>query len=256
MCARVLWADCDDKKPHSLAALRRFDPRPTIVVASGGGRHAYWLLDRAISPKEARRLGAGIAHALDSDLVSDPQRSLRPPGTVNHKARYPAPRPVELLYVQPSLELHPPDDFEPFAPRRRPRPARAAAPVNDPLEAIPPDIYVPALTGREAVHHKVRCPLHGGGEERTPSLHIHEEGWYCYGCQQGGGIYQLADLVQGGDGRPRGELFRALRTQLSVLFPGVASPQPRIGRKTRGRPNVQSGDRPNLDSRRSFGRKP
>jgi hypothetical protein len=256
VCARVLWADCDDKRPQSLAALRRFAPRPTIVVASGGGRHAYWLLDRPIEPRDARRMGAGVAHALDSDLVSDPQRSLRPPGTLNHKARYGTPRSVELLYMDPSLRLRSPDEFERFAQPPRPESRRAAAIVADPLAAIPPDVYVPALTGRDATQHKVRCPLHGGGEERTPSLHIHEEGWYCYGCQQGGGIYQLADLVQGGDGRPRGERFRALRTELSVLFPGVASPQPRNGRKTRSGSSVQSGDRPNLESRRSFGRKP
>jgi hypothetical protein len=66
------------------------------------------------------------------------------------------------------------------------------------------------------VYREVRCPLHAEGQERTQSLHIHEEGWYCYGCQTGGGIYQLADLLTGGDGRPRGERFIELRVRLKA----------------------------------------
>jgi hypothetical protein len=256
-CACVLWADCDEKRPDSLVRLRHFEPRPTVVVGSGGGRHAYWLLDRPIEPGDARRLGAGIAHSLDADLVYDPQRSLRPPGTLNHKARYGNPRPVELLYVNPKLELVAPNAFRAFSepPRTKP-PRRPVDHGDDPLAAIPPDIYVSLLTGRDPVRRKVRCPLHAGGKERTPSLHIHEHGWYCYGCQTGGGIYQLADLMAGGDGRPRGARFRDLQAELRWLFLGANDePRPTRGGFRLSR-RVRSGARPTVSSRSSFGRKP
>src|SRR5438093_9621009 len=42
--AFVLWADCDGE--DAVRALERFDPKPSIIVASGTGTncHAYWPL--------------------------------------------------------------------------------------------------------------------------------------------------------------------------------------------------------------------
>jgi DNA primase len=48
------------------------------------------------------------------------------------------------------------------------------------------------LTGQAAIacghgRWKLRCPFHGGGAERTPSLVIYEpgRGWHCFGCGRG-----------------------------------------------------------------------
>jgi hypothetical protein len=40
-----------------------------------------------------------------------------------------------------------------------------------------------------------------------------EQGWWCFGCQRGGRVYDLASLMSGGPwGRElRGEAFRAAR---------------------------------------------
>jgi hypothetical protein len=47
--AFVLWADCDGE--HAVAALRDFEPAPSIVVASGTGAncHAYWPLTQPLA---------------------------------------------------------------------------------------------------------------------------------------------------------------------------------------------------------------
>ena len=51
--AAVVWVDCDNRA--SVAALARFRPPPSIVVASGSGpnRHAYWLLDEPVGSRRS-----------------------------------------------------------------------------------------------------------------------------------------------------------------------------------------------------------
>src|SRR5215207_6891566 len=47
--AFVLWADCDGD--DAVQALERFEPQPSIVVASGTGSncHAYWPLTKPLA---------------------------------------------------------------------------------------------------------------------------------------------------------------------------------------------------------------
>jgi len=221
--ACCLWADCDLKSGEAVPRLRAFRPRPSMVVDSGGGRHAYWLLEQPLDPHEAQLLNARIAHALSSDRVGDPQRVLRPPATFNHKPCYPRPRPVDLVYVNPGQAWAPVEALralpDPPDPPRPPVPPSPIGDRDDPLKAIPAPVYVPALAGREMGRdRKVRCPFHGGGRERTPSLHVYDDGWKCWSCDRAGGIYQLADLADGGDGQPRGERFLELQRRLDDLF--------------------------------------
>lgn len=48
------------------------------------------------------------------------------------------------------------------------------------------------LAGQDPVRrgdsHWIRCPFHGGGAERTPSLQIYpgDRGWFCHSCRAGG----------------------------------------------------------------------
>jgi len=55
-------------------------------------------------------------------------------------------------------------------------------------------------TQRMASHLLVRCPFHGGGFERTPSLAIVPDRgvWYCHGCAKGGSLNSLLRQVSGG----------------------------------------------------------
>ncbi len=44
----------------------------------------------------------------------------------------------------------------------------------------------------------IRCPFHGGGSERTPSMIIYEgyRGFYCRGCGQGGDVTRFTELYE------------------------------------------------------------
>ena len=218
--AFVLWADCDGE--HAAAALERFQPQPSIVIASGSGRncHAYWPLTEPLEREQLERANRRLAHALGADPASaDAARILRLPATYSHKHQPPAP--VEALRLDVGRRMPAADVVGGLTdPPRAPR-AVAAPPVqqgDDALLAIAPDVYVQRLLGVEVPRHrKVRCPFH---DDRHASLHVYESterGWYCYGrCRRGGTIYDLAAPLYGYDAR--GEDFRRLRAELRRLF--------------------------------------
>ena len=90
---------------------------------------------------------------------------------------------------------------------------------DDPLMAIPPDVYVRRLLGVEVPRpRKVPCPFH---DDRHASLHVYEtapRGWYCFGrCRRRGTIYDdLAAPLYSYDAR-RDDFVR-LRGELRRLF--------------------------------------
>jgi hypothetical protein len=203
--------------------LERFEPQPSIVIASGSGRncHAYWPLTEPLGAGEIERANRRLAHALRADPASaDAARILRLPATYSHKHQPPVP--VEALRLDVDRRIRAADVIGGLAdPPRAPRasaPAPDAERGEDPLLAIPPDVYVRRLLGVDVPRHrKVRCPFH---PDRHASLHVYEtaeRGWYCYGrCRRGGTIYDLAAPLYGYD--PRGEDFKNLRRELRRLF--------------------------------------
>jgi CHC2 zinc finger len=95
---------------------------------------------------------------------------------------------------------------------------------HDPLRALDPAHYVSVLTGHAVGRsRKVLCPLH---EDRTPSLHVYDDGWYCFGCNRHGhSAYDLAAAVW--NLHTRGPDFLELRARLYELFlPGQTPPAP------------------------------
>ena len=225
--AWVLWADCDT--PAAAAELERFAPAPAMVVASGGdgARHAYWPLERPVDALEAEQRNRAIARALGADARScDAARILRPPGTTNRK--YDPPRPVILerftgeLTSAAAVTDHLPPPRLVAGGRARGREERRS---EDPLLGLEPRSYVEALIGlRVGRDGKVSCPFH---EDRTPSLHVYETpagGWYCYGCERGTSVYDLAAALWGLETRGAG--FIELRRRLYELcLPGEQPPQ-------------------------------
>jgi hypothetical protein len=79
--------------------------QPSIMVWTGGGWHAYFLLEKpADSPEELQRaelVMRRLAAGLRSDSVHDRSRILRVPGTYNWK--YGEPRPVVMERFDPDL---------------------------------------------------------------------------------------------------------------------------------------------------------
>lgn len=94
--AGVVWADCDG--PEAVAAVAGFEPRPSMIVASGSGTncHAYWLLSRPVETMAVEQLNRRVALALGTDVrSSDGARILRPAGSASWKSL--PPTPVRLI---------------------------------------------------------------------------------------------------------------------------------------------------------------
>jgi hypothetical protein len=104
----ALFIDCDIKHSNEgqvLEAIAEFPLPPSMVVNSGGGYHAYWLLDEALpitsqdgileATNIMRRLAAAFPAVAD-ESVSEPARVLRLPGTLNFKY---SPAPVVTLDI-------------------------------------------------------------------------------------------------------------------------------------------------------------
>jgi hypothetical protein len=117
----ALFADLDCKgRPldEARAALAAFALPPSIVIQSGGGLHAYWLLREPTEVQAdydgLRALLRRLAVAVTGDVgAAEPARVLRLPGTRNHKYR-PAPRVVvEALDADRQYN---PVDFDEFLP--------------------------------------------------------------------------------------------------------------------------------------------
>lgn len=76
-------------------------PKPTVIVASGGGFHMYWCLVEAMTPDKWMPLAYALSEATkrhgfkcDTQCTIDSARVLRLPGTKNYK--YNPPREVKL----------------------------------------------------------------------------------------------------------------------------------------------------------------
>lgn len=108
----ILWADLDvgtdgHKKPgqfatrsEALAALDRCPVAPSLSVWSGGGIHAWWMLDGDLGEEAWQQAIRSVSHVLGSDdSVAFPAHVLRLAGTKNYKL--PEARPVELLTMRP-----------------------------------------------------------------------------------------------------------------------------------------------------------
>ncbi|MDI3316570.1 MAG: DNA-primase RepB domain-containing protein [Bacillota bacterium] len=142
--ATCLFADLDAKDfpggaveiDRNLAEVAEKGLAPTAVVASGGGRHAYWLLRRPVplgAPDDPQRgrvraalwaLGAELGLSPGANVVHDLARVLRLPGTLNIKAKYGTPAPARILALDPS-RVYRPADFADVI-RRHPMPVPAA----------------------------------------------------------------------------------------------------------------------------------
>ncbi len=81
----AFYTDIDDPTDATLMKLRGARLPPSVIVHSGGGYHAYWLLDEPTHDlNTARQVLQGLARTFGGDGLS-PAQSLRLPGTVNHK---------------------------------------------------------------------------------------------------------------------------------------------------------------------------
>jgi hypothetical protein len=104
------WADLDVRcegqpdKPHEsvgsvIAMLSESPQRPSMLIGSGTGVHAYWVLpEPTYDIEHVVALNRAIRGRLNGDNAIDAARVLRLAGTANHK--HGRPLPVRLLKAQ------------------------------------------------------------------------------------------------------------------------------------------------------------
>ena len=81
----ALFVDIDDRTDVALQRVQQTRPRPSCVVSSGGGYHAYWWLETPMHDLvTAKQILRALALTLDGDHLS-PAQSLRLPGSRNTK---------------------------------------------------------------------------------------------------------------------------------------------------------------------------
>lgn len=87
--------------------------RPSIIINSGHGLHAYWLLEEPVEKKLARACCAGVQDVFKiEDPINDPSRVLRLPGFYNLKD---AKDPQLCYIVEASYKRYPISAFEGYA---------------------------------------------------------------------------------------------------------------------------------------------
>lgn len=93
---QTFWVDLDAKhfnndKLNTLKALDKFALTPTIIVDSGHGYHAYWVLKSCVHLKddklrqEATSVSKALHRMIGADATFNISRILRVPGTMNIK---------------------------------------------------------------------------------------------------------------------------------------------------------------------------
>lgn len=214
--AWALWADCD-----AIDAVERLPtlPPPTLTVRSGteNNLHAWWALAEPIPAAKVKRANRRLVYHLGADMrVTDVARVMRAPGTLNFKTD--PPRPVEVVTHDPFFSVYAPGEIIgelPDPPTEAPRPPRIAGPrinADDPLKAIPADVYYSRLTGREGeILRHVKCPF---WEHQSPrQMMLYPDGsWFCWPCEAGGTIIDFAARLW--DMGTWGDDFKRLRERL------------------------------------------
>jgi len=107
----ALWSDLDTEE--SRKALEIFECPPSLMVDSGHGIHAYWLLkEPEIVNGRTKGILKGLAKHLGADTCFDLSRILRVPGTKNLKPNM-SPRDVKVISFKPELR-YAISDFDKF----------------------------------------------------------------------------------------------------------------------------------------------
>jgi hypothetical protein len=151
-----LYAEFDAKDfggslDETLAHVRALAVQPSVIVASGGGYHCYWLLvEPFILDADAARERAvdaqhrWVAFVGGDDDAKDIARVLRVPGTLNYK--YNPPRPVTFV-EQDYSRTYTLDALHAMLPAVAPRKARTPKPDAPACQAdaLPPGVAQPSV---------------------------------------------------------------------------------------------------------------
>lgn len=171
---------------------------PTVESVTGRGRHLFLRVDPGQRvPCSAGKLGAGLDVRGDGGYIVAPG-SVHPSGAIYEWRTAPDEAPLAPLPAK-WLELLVAERAASNVIQFPSRPETGGGY----LESLTPPDYIGFLLGRnvDAWRH-IACPFH---DDSTPSLMVYPDpgfgqkgqGWWCYGCERGGGIYHFAAYLLG-----------------------------------------------------------
>ncbi len=149
--AEVDYGEDGHKKPSlhktyndALTAIEAFPLTPTLIVHSGGGFHAYWVLrepvkvgDVGISQLEA--INSALCQSLGGDSgTQDISRVLRVPGTYNFKIKE-SPRKVEFVAEGPMYDYGDFANYSTQKPATQPQTAKRKEKIDPEQVDLPDD---------------------------------------------------------------------------------------------------------------------
>lgn len=215
---------------------------PTLVVGTGGGLHAYWVLSEPMAVAEAKpymdRFAVWVkAHGGDSGITRDPARVLRVPGTSNGKT-VPA-KPCWVIEANNERRIDPadlnrllpapvkPESPAPAAKERAPRAAKGGAVADAVARFNASEESLVALVQAAGMHSDggdgwafddsegVPCHLYRDIDDdgaETPRLHVFGSRRLAeWGLDDNAGNLRASDLLTvafcGGDWRLAGRLI-------------------------------------------------
>ncbi|HUN08215.1 MAG TPA: DNA-primase RepB domain-containing protein [Aggregatilineales bacterium] len=218
----ALFVDIDNPSEVMRQRLRGFSPAPSILVHSGGGYHAYWLLEEPMADlSTASRLLVGLATHLGGDHLS-PATSLRLPGTRNTKPERAGMTCQLLDCTDHTYQL---SDFMPLAERNIP-PCRSplVAHSTEREQCLNSDV-INAIVQALYMHYRARkarggwipalCPC--GHARDSPGAHFFfNPDIGCGRCHGRHGTLRLTDLCSllGIDAAAYGGIFKRKDTSV------------------------------------------
>jgi hypothetical protein len=223
----VVWVDLDRASAEGLREIERL--RPHLWVASGAGQHLYWRLRNELEPGGVEELNRRLCHRLGGDpACCEYGRIMRLPGTFNQKrgawCRIVRADQARAAVDPDAIRAVLPDPEPPRPEGSSGRQGSWSGQPDDELALIAPPTYFRTLCGMRVPDDGalVRCPL-PDHDDAYASCQVYpeaEQGWWCFGCQRGGRIYDLASLLAGGAwGRHlRGEVFRSARELVAAAL--------------------------------------
>ncbi|MEM1150216.1 MAG: primase-helicase family protein [Pseudomonadota bacterium] len=175
--------DIGAERARALRLLREYEPRPSIIIDSGGGYQGFWLLDEVVelpgeAGDEARHLpielrNLSIETRLQGDNCHNIDRIMRLPGTVNlpnEKKRKKGRKAANTRVVEAEWSRRYPLDAFP-AVDVKPTTTASDAPVS--ISSDRPDVDLEALP----ISTRCRAIIVNGGDPDDPGRNESRSEW-------------------------------------------------------------------------------
>jgi hypothetical protein len=192
----------------ALSFLQSLPSKPSLILHTGGGLHAYWLFEtplyltteaeRATLAQLLRQFAwtlcqVGKLHGWTLDALRDLARVLRPPGTINHKYG----TPVQML-EEPAVR-YTAADFDWLSPLPAPSVSQGQGTgVQDqPPLALVVEAYGGTLTQKSAHEWHGAHPTHGSSTGVNLDVNTTHHLWHCWRHGTGGDALSLIAVCEG-----------------------------------------------------------